>query len=122
MAPDTTDLPFIPSPASSLWIFGYGSLTWKPNFVYSSKKLGYIEGYVRRFWQGNTTHRGVPNAPGRVATLVPSDKGRSWGTAFEVRGNKEVMDALWDAKGPSKTGGTGRMLEDHPRLVAQVGC
>ncbi len=47
---------------SELWVFGYGSILWKTGFVYKSKKVGKIDGYVRRFWQGNVTHRGTPNS------------------------------------------------------------
>jgi len=40
------------------WVFGYGSLCWHPGFTYTKCITGYIRGYVRRFWQGNVTHRG----------------------------------------------------------------
>lgn len=43
---------------SSLWIFGYGSLVWKPDFKYRRSKVGYIQGYKRRFWHGDNFHRG----------------------------------------------------------------
>lgn len=42
----------------SLWIFGYGSLVWKPDFKYKRSKVGYIHGYKRRFWHGDNFHRG----------------------------------------------------------------
>lgn len=41
------------------WVFGYGSLCWHPGFEYNKCITGYIRGYNRRFWQGNTTHRGT---------------------------------------------------------------
>lgn len=43
----------------TLWVFGYGSLCWYPGFEFQKCVTGYIRGYVRRFWQGNTTHRGT---------------------------------------------------------------
>lgn len=45
---------------SAVWVFGYGSLCWYPGFEYSKCITGYIRGYTRKFWQGNTTHRGTP--------------------------------------------------------------
>jgi cation transport regulator ChaC len=66
------------------WIFGYGSLVWRPAFAYVQRTPGYIEGYARRFWQGSTDHRGVPGAPGRVATLAAQSDARCWGMLYRV--------------------------------------
>lgn len=52
------------------WIFGYGSLIFKPPPGVEKAVAGYITGYVRRFWQMSHDHRGTPDAPGRVVTLI----------------------------------------------------
>ncbi|CRK87906.1 CLUMA_CG001693, isoform A [Clunio marinus] len=71
----------------SIYVFGYGSLVWNPGFEYSKCITGYIRGYVRRFWQGNVTHRGTLDQPGRVVTLVEDKEGICWGCAYKVTGD-----------------------------------
>ncbi len=69
---------------SSIWLFGYGSLIWRPDFDYISSRVAWVSGWSRRFWQGSHDHRGVPQAPGRVVTLFPSEAERCGGMAFEI--------------------------------------
>ena len=54
----------------TVWVFGYGSILWKNGFTYRAKKSGYIQGFVRRFWQGNTTHRGTTNKVSTFKTVM----------------------------------------------------
>jgi len=69
------------------WIFGYGSLVWRPDFPFRVQRPAYIHGWIRRFWQGSTDHRGIPGAPGRVATLLPDANAVCWGMAYEIGGD-----------------------------------
>ncbi|KAK9451105.1 ChaC-like protein-domain-containing protein [Limtongia smithiae] len=63
--------PLAEVPSTDFWIFGYGSLIFKPPpFGVERAVPGYISGYVRRFWQLSHDHRGTPEQPGRVVTLV----------------------------------------------------
>jgi len=78
---------------TSLWVFGYGSLVWKPGFQHGQTAIGYVEGLARRFWQGNETHRGVPGKPGRVATLVEEQGEVTHGIAMELKG-EEALEYL----------------------------
>jgi len=71
-----------------VYIFGYGSLIWRPGFPFLRKFDGYIKGWKRYFWQGSTDHRGTPEEPGRVVTLVKDPdcaaQSETWGTVYCV--------------------------------------
>ena len=69
---------------NDLWIFGYGSIIWRVDFPYIEDHPAYICDWSRRFWQGSTDHRGTPEQPGRVVTLVPHHGEKCWGRAFRI--------------------------------------
>ncbi|MGM0480677.1 MAG: gamma-glutamylcyclotransferase [Pseudomonadota bacterium] len=68
----------------SVWLFGYGSLIYKVDFPYLERKAAVIEGWSRRFWQGSHDHRGTPEKPGRVLTLIETADERCTGMAYRV--------------------------------------
>jgi cation transport protein ChaC len=68
----------------SVWLFGYGSLIYKADFPFLQRKPACIYGWKRRFWQGSHDHRGTPEAPGRVLTLIEAPDERCVGMAYQV--------------------------------------
>ena len=66
------------------WIFGYGSLLFRADFPHRHRLAGWLGGYRRKLWQGSPDHRGTPEAPGRVATLVEEADARVLGAVFAV--------------------------------------
>ncbi|XP_060031071.1 glutathione-specific gamma-glutamylcyclotransferase 1 isoform X2 [Erinaceus europaeus] len=81
--PPSPPAPHLPDAGhrQALWIFGYGSLVWRPDFAFSDSRVGFVRGYSRRFWQGDTFHRGS------------DEQGCTWGVAYQVRG-AQVSEAL----------------------------
>ena len=75
---------------SDLWIFGYGSLMWRPGFAFEEAIPAHLEGERRAFCIQSYVYRGTPEHPGLVLGL---DKGGSCrGMAFRVAdGARDVV-------------------------------
>ena len=69
-------------------VFGYGSLVWKVDFPTVRSFPCKIRGFERRFWMKSCDHRGTPEAPGRVCTLVES--------VPELKGDGEVLGVAYE--------------------------
>jgi glutathione-specific gamma-glutamylcyclotransferase len=70
--------------------FFFSFQVWKnTDFEYECKAPGMIKGFNRRFYQNSIDHRGVPENPGRVVTLLKSDDGRVYGMGYKIAEGKE---------------------------------
>lgn len=67
-----------------MWIFGYGSLIWRPDFPFEEAHAALLQGWERVFHQASPDHRGTPDRPGRVVTLRRASSSHCWGRAFRV--------------------------------------
>jgi cation transport protein ChaC len=77
--------------AEDLWVFGYGSLMWRPGFPYRERRHALLRGYHRALCVLSHVHRGTPEQPGLVLGL---DRGGSChGVAFRV-GAEDAQETI----------------------------
>ncbi|MCT8159724.1 gamma-glutamylcyclotransferase [Pseudoruegeria sp. SHC-113] len=67
-----------------LWVFGYGSLMWNPEFPYAERVQATLTGYHRSFCMWSIHHRGTEADPGLVLALDPAEQAACCGLAFRV--------------------------------------
>jgi cation transport protein ChaC len=81
---------------STHWVFGYGSLIWRPGFEFRDAAPALLRGAHRRLCIYSHRHRGTPDRPGLVFGLVRGGSCR--GMAFEVEAKRwdEVHQYLVD--------------------------
>lgn len=79
-----------------LWVFGYGSLIWKPEFDYDRRVPARVFGYHRKLCLRSIRYRGTFEQPGVVAGL---DRGGSCaGIAYRMPATvvHRQLPALWE--------------------------
>lgn len=68
----------------TMWVFGYGSLLWKPGFDVAERVIGRLPGYARSFCMRSIHHRGTVENPGLVLALDPKTGMACDGMALRV--------------------------------------
>ncbi len=59
-----------------LWVFGYASLIWRPEFDFLERRPARVHGWHRALRMWSRVNRGTPECPGLVfCLLAPKDSG-----------------------------------------------
>lgn len=86
--------------SGDLWVFGYGSLIWRPDLPYSESRRARVHGWHRALQMWSHVNRGTPDNPGLVFALLSG--GSCQGMVFRVPRAKvgEVFPRLWQREMP----------------------
>lgn len=86
---------------SDLWVFGYASLIWRPEFEFSEERFATLHGYHRALKMWSHVNRGTPALPGLVFGLLPG--GCCKGMVFRLPRARvaDALSALWEREMPN---------------------
>jgi len=108
-----------PNSPSDVWVFAYGSLIFRADFRFVERKIARLPGFSRRFWQSSPDHRGTPEAPGRVVTLIENASASVLGVAYRIA--REDSDAVLAALDERERAGYERICVEVEFVAAPFG-
>jgi cation transport protein ChaC len=78
-----------------VWVFGYGSLIWKPEFDFIEQRPALLPGHHRALCLWSRINRGTPELPGLVFGLEAG--GECHGMTFRVAAEQvlPIFETLW---------------------------
>lgn len=84
-----------------LWVFGYASLIWRPEFEHAEQRWAQVHGYHRALKMWSRINRGTPECPGLVFALISG--GSCKGAVYRIpqAQGHQALDQLWQREMPS---------------------
>ena len=84
-----------------LWVFGYASLIWRPEFEAAERRPALVGGWHRALRMRSRINRGTPEVPGLVFALLPGGSCRGMAYRIPQPRVEEELDRLWAREMPS---------------------
>lgn len=88
-------------PHPDLWLFGYASLVWRPEFEVAETRLGRVHGHHRSLQMWSRVNRGTPERPGLVFALVRGGSVQGLALRVPYEQVEALMPALWAREMPN---------------------
>ena len=78
-----------------LWVFGYASLLWRPEFAFKEHRPAQVHGWHRALRMASRINRGTPERPGLVFALLPG--GSCHGAVYRIPRSQvpAELERLW---------------------------
>ncbi len=81
--------------ARDLWVFGYASLIWRPEFESAEHRPAVVHGWHRALEMRSRVNRGTPECPGLVFALVAGGSCRGMVYRIERARVEAELERLW---------------------------
>ncbi len=80
---------------SDLWVFGYASLIWRPDFEVAEHRAAKVHGWHRALKMWSRVNRGTPEVPGLVFALLSGGSCHGMVLRVHRKDADEVLQKLW---------------------------
>ena len=86
---------------SDLWVFGYASLIWRPEFDAAEHRPALVRGWHRALRMRSRVNRGTPEQPGLVYALMSGGMCRGMVYRIPLERGPAELDRLWHREMPT---------------------